>query len=117
MARLFGQDEFRNRHAAPFTHAPPVEFDSRDLMKSFGREIAGSAMWAANDGALSQSPAASRLFRSYGLLVELEHQYGHSFGSELASCYSAYTVRIYSIWPEAPNFATTRQRPAVDSLT
>lgn len=44
-----GLNEFRDRYVATFAHTPPVELDSRDFMKSFGGEVAGSAMWAAND--------------------------------------------------------------------
>ena len=52
LASLLGRDELRDGHGATFTHAAPVELDSRDFMKSFSCEVAGSAMWATNDGYL-----------------------------------------------------------------
>ena len=44
-----GLDELRDGNVATFAHAPPVDLDSRDFMESFGGEVAGSAMWAANN--------------------------------------------------------------------
>lgn len=50
LASLLELDELCNRHITTFAYAPPVELDSRDFMKSFGREVAGSTMWTAYDG-------------------------------------------------------------------
>ena len=50
LASLFGLDELRDRHVAALTHTAPVDLDSRDFMKSFRCEVAGSAMRAAKDG-------------------------------------------------------------------
>ena len=49
LARLSGQDELRHGHIATFAQAAPVEFDPGDFMKSFGCEVAGTAMWTTDD--------------------------------------------------------------------
>ena len=49
LASLSRRDELRDRHVATFTHAAPVQFDPCDFMESFGSQVAGSAMRAAND--------------------------------------------------------------------
>jgi hypothetical protein len=49
LASLSGRNELRDCYGATFTHAAPVELDSRDFMKSVGREVTGAAMWATND--------------------------------------------------------------------
>ena len=49
LASLFELDELRDRNVAAFAHAPPVDLDSRDFMKSFGGEVACAAVWTANN--------------------------------------------------------------------
>ena len=42
-------DELCDSYVSTFAHAPPVELDSRDFMKSLGGQVADSAMRAANN--------------------------------------------------------------------
>ena len=47
--RCSGLDELCRSYIATFADGPSVELDSREFMERLSGEIAGSAMWAAND--------------------------------------------------------------------
>ena len=49
LASFSGLDELCDSYVATFAHAAPVELDSRDFMERLCCQIAGTAMWAAND--------------------------------------------------------------------
>src|SRR5437667_10600324 len=54
-----------------------------------------------------RSLAMLRLFRNCGLPAAPERRYDRNFHNGSAADYSAYTIVIYTVLPDAPNFATT----------